>query len=74
MLHRRERDADRRAHKRVAQLREKALEPLDKLTADTTDAGALRRKLEPIDAETERIEAAVERLPSIGLVTERGGA
>ncbi|MBX3230806.1 MAG: Hsp70 family protein [Labilithrix sp.] len=32
----------------------------------------LRRLVEKIDTEIERIEAAVERLPSIGLVTDRG--
>lgn len=32
----------------------------------------LRRSLESVDAEIDRIEAAVERLPSIGLVTDRG--
>jgi len=31
-----------------------------------------RRSIEQIDAELERLEAAVERLPSIGLVTDRG--
>src|SRR5262249_30535105 len=31
------------------------------------------RSLENVDAEIDRIEAAVERLPSIGLVTDRGG-
>ena len=33
----------------------------------------LRRSLENVDAEIDRIEAAVERLPSLGLVTDRGG-
>jgi len=60
--------------KLVAQLHEKALEPLKNLTSDTTDAGALRRKLEAINAEISRIDNASERLPSLGLVTERGGA
>jgi molecular chaperone DnaK len=36
------------------------------------DASELRRSLETLDAEIDRIEAAVERLPSIGLVTDRG--
>ncbi|MCW5836952.1 MAG: Hsp70 family protein [Labilithrix sp.] len=31
-----------------------------------------RRALEKVDAEIDRIEAAVERLPAIGLVTDRG--
>ena len=33
-----------------------------------------RRMLEQVDAEIERIESAVERLPAIGLVTDRGGS
>ena len=53
--------------------------PLEKLKegqegetkASTSD---LRRMIEKIDTEIERIEAAVERLPSIGLVTDRGSA
>jgi molecular chaperone DnaK len=36
------------------------------------EAADLRRSLEMVDAEIDRIEAAVERLPSIGLVTDRG--
>jgi molecular chaperone DnaK len=60
--------------KLVAQLREKATEPLRALSANTNDAAALRRKLEAIHAETSRIENALERLPALGLVTERGGA
>jgi molecular chaperone DnaK len=36
------------------------------------EAAELRRSLEKVDAEIDRIEAAVERLPSIGLVTDRG--
>ncbi|MDI1437138.1 Hsp70 family protein [Polyangium sorediatum] len=60
--------------KLVVQLQEKVLAPLANLTADTTDAAALRRKLEAINAETSRIDGARERLPSLGLVTERGGA
>jgi molecular chaperone DnaK len=38
------------------------------------EPAAARRSIEQIDAEIERIEVAVERLPSIGLVTDRGGA
>jgi molecular chaperone DnaK len=60
--------------KLVAQLHEKVLEPLRNLSADTNDAGALRRKLDTINAETSRIDNALERLPSLGLVTERGGS
>jgi molecular chaperone DnaK len=58
----------------AAQLQEKAVDPLRNLSADTKDAAALRRKLEAIRAETSRIDTALERLPSLGLVTERGGA
>ena len=36
------------------------------------EASELRRSLESLDAEIDRIEAAVERLPQIGLVTDRG--
>ena len=36
------------------------------------EPAATRRSIEQIDAELERLEAAVERLPSIGLVTDRG--
>ncbi len=36
------------------------------------ESSELRRSLEKVDAEIDRIEAAVERLPSIGLVTDRG--
>jgi molecular chaperone DnaK len=48
--------------------------PLKTLTAEDGkgEPAAVRRSLEQIDAEIERIEAAVERLPSIGLVTDRG--
>ncbi len=60
--------------KLLGQLQEKASEPLRNLSADTKDAAALRRKLEAIHSETSRIDTALERLPSLGLVTERGGA
>ncbi len=59
--------------KLLVSLHDKVLAPLGSLTADTNDAGALRRKLEAINAETSRIDNARERLPSLGLVTERGG-
>ena len=36
------------------------------------ESSELRRSIEKVDAEIDRIEAAVERLPSIGLVTDRG--
>lgn len=42
------------------------------LKDDKRSPGDLRKDLERIDDEIERIEAAMERLPSIGLVTDRG--
>ncbi|MEM9069129.1 MAG: Hsp70 family protein [Myxococcota bacterium] len=39
----------------------------------TTPATALRRTLDRVRAELERIELGLERLPQMGLVTERGG-
>ncbi len=38
-----------------------------------TDAAALRRTLDQVNGELERIENALERIPSLGLVTDRGG-
>ncbi|MBS2011274.1 MAG: Hsp70 family protein [Deltaproteobacteria bacterium] len=60
--------------KRLAKwLDDSVKKPLKTLTEDPKkEASAARRSLEQIDAEIERIEAAVERLPSIGLVTDRG--
>ena len=59
--------------KLLASLHEKVLEPMKTLGSDTADPAAIRRKLEGMNAETSRIETALERLPSLGLVTERGG-
>jgi molecular chaperone DnaK len=54
-------------------LRAKVATPLEGLaTVEGEDPAALRRRLEAMSAELERIEGAVERLPSLGLVTERG--
>jgi molecular chaperone DnaK len=39
-----------------------------------TDIADVRRQVEQCAAELERIDAALERLPSLGLVTERGGS
>jgi molecular chaperone DnaK len=61
--------------KRLADwLREKAVQPLAEVenAPPTSDASDLRRKLDKVATELERIEAAVERIPSIGLVTDRG--
>jgi molecular chaperone DnaK len=55
-------------------LKDKVAKPLGSLSIDEdVDAAALRRQLDQVDAEIERIESALERIPSIGLVTERGG-
>ena len=50
--------------------------PLKTLTNDDgkQEPAVARRSIEQIDAEIERLEAAVERLPSIGLVTDRGAS
>jgi molecular chaperone DnaK len=54
-------------------LRDKAQAPLGELRVDEEgDLSALRRRLEVIRAELDRIDAAFERLPSLGLVSERG--
>lgn len=58
----------------LAALREKVTAPLVSLKIDEgTDAAAVRRKLEQVASELNRIEGALERIPSLGLVTERGG-
>jgi molecular chaperone DnaK len=58
----------------LAALREKVTAPLGSLKIDEgTDAAAVRRKLEQVASELNRIEGALERIPSLGLVTERGG-
>jgi molecular chaperone DnaK len=50
-------------------------EPLGKLqTEKTSDPNDARRRIEAIAADLERIDAAVQRLGSLGLVTDRGGA
>jgi molecular chaperone DnaK len=55
-------------------LRDKVMSPLGSLKVDdSTDSSAVRRKLEQIASELNRIESALERIPSLGLVTERGG-
>jgi molecular chaperone DnaK len=50
---------------------DRSIEPLE--TGELGDPAEARRKIEQASAELERIEAALERLPSLGLVTERGG-
>ncbi|UQA58439.1 Hsp70 family protein [Polyangium aurulentum] len=59
----------------LATLHEKTLVPLSTLSFEGGgDTAPLRRRLEAIHAETARIEQAFERIPSLGLVTERGGS
>ena len=50
----------------------KELEGLE--ITDGTNADAVRRKLEKVAAELDRIDVALERIPSLGLVTEHGGS
>jgi len=53
-------------------LREKVTGPLSKLSLEGTPAGTIRRSIDQMSAELDRVEASIERLPQIGLVTERG--
>lgn len=49
--------------------------PIDRLRdakVDPTNASKLRREIDDVSSEIDRIESAIERLPSIGLVTDRG--
>jgi len=55
----------------VAWLRDKCAKPLGTLEG-SHDVAQTRRILEQVAAELERIQAALERIPSIGLVTDRG--
>ena len=57
----------------LASLESKVLAPLGTLKVDGGTPAGLRRELDRIGSELERLDAALERLPSIGLVTERGG-
>jgi hypothetical protein len=51
----------------------KVAPPLERIAAgEITDPAEVRRAVEQCAAELERIEAAAERLPSLGLVAERG--
>jgi len=55
-------------------LKEKVSEPLRALGGDEpVGAQEARRRLDQIVSELDRIDAALEKLPSLGLVTERGG-
>jgi molecular chaperone DnaK len=51
-----------------------AITPLAALQrGEESDATEVRRKLEAIESELTRIEGAIERIPALGLVAERGG-
>ena len=55
-------------------LRQKVDAPLRELGGDEPlGAQEARRRLDQIVSELDRIDAALEKLPSLGLVTERGG-
>ena len=55
-------------------LRSKVDGPLGKVESqELKEPNEVRRALEQVFTEIERVEAAAERLPSLGLVTERGG-
>ncbi len=47
--------------------------PLGEVEKDDADPEAARRTSDKVQAELERIEAALERVPQIGLVTDSGG-
>jgi molecular chaperone DnaK len=53
-------------------LQQKVASPLSRLGGDAVDPQEVRRQLDHIVNELERIDAALEKLPSMGLVTERG--
>jgi molecular chaperone DnaK len=55
-----------------ATLAEKVSAPLARLGGENLDPQELRRRIDRILAELDRIDAALEKLPSLGLVTERG--
>jgi len=58
----------------LALVREKVNDPLARVEGgEVADVTEVRRILDQIGAELERVETAAERLPSLGLVTERGG-
>jgi molecular chaperone DnaK len=56
----------------AADLAKKVSQPLERLTSDVPSVEEARRQLDRISTEIDRIDAAVEKLPSLGLVTERG--
>ncbi len=46
--------------------------PLERLVGEEAKADVVRQKLDGIVSELDRIDAALEKLPSLGLVMERG--
>jgi molecular chaperone DnaK len=46
---------------------------LGAITSTETDPNGVRRQLEQIAAELDRIEVAIERMPALGVVAEHGG-
>ncbi len=58
----------------AAWLEEKVNRPLHALEVREGQSAALRRALDQINGELERVENALERIPSLGLVTDRGGS
>lgn len=58
----------------LAILETKVNKELDGLeVTEDSDANAVRRTLDKISAELDRIDVALERIPSLGVVTEHGG-
>ncbi len=55
----------------LASLREKVVQPLEAAGQNSTVA-SMRQSIDAVSSELERIEHGLERLPQIGLVTERG--
>ncbi len=55
-----------------AALQQRIVSKIDGLSVEATPANVLRRALDQVGDELERIETALERLPQLGLVSERG--
>lgn len=55
----------------LASLRQKVVQPLEAV-GENTSVASLRQSIDTVSSELERIEHGLERLPQIGLVTERG--
>jgi molecular chaperone DnaK len=57
----------------LGQLDSKVSAVLGKITSAESDPNGVRRQLEQIASELDRIEMAIERIPSLGVVAEHGG-